>query len=282
VDAVQLEGVEHFDVKAGDVRLHCAAIGPRDGPLVLLMHGFPECWLSWRYQLPALAAAGFRAVAPDLRGYGGSDKPSGVAAYRIELLVRDASELIAALGRDRADVVGHDWGAHIAWHLAMWHPQRVRRLAILNLPHPARMWRGLRTLRQLRKSWYMFFFQLPLLPEWLMSPRRLRRALRYTPARRGAYDEAVIEAIVAAVGDRTAPINYYRAAARYRSPPWKPVAAETLVIWGERDPWLGAELAEPDPRRVPRVRVERIAEASHWVHADAPGRVNELLISFLG
>src|SRR2546430_13062221 len=91
------------------------------------MHVFPEWWLSWRYQLPALAAAGFRAVAPDLRGYGGSDKPSGVAAYRIELLLPDASGLIPALGRDRADGVGHDSGAHIAWDLPMWHPPRVRR-----------------------------------------------------------------------------------------------------------------------------------------------------------
>src|SRR5438445_9084328 len=129
------------------------------------MHGFPECWLAWRYQLPALAAAGFRAVAPDLRGYGGSDKPRGAAAYRIDLLARDAAELIVALGHERADLVGHDWGAHIAWHVAMWDPRRVRRLAILNVPHPERMRRGLRTLRQLRKSWYMLFFQLPVLPE---------------------------------------------------------------------------------------------------------------------
>jgi len=278
---VQLEGVEHFDVNARDVRLHCAAMGPRDAPLVVLLHGFPECWLSWRYQLPALAAAGFRAVAPDLRGYGRSDKPRGVSAYRIELLVRDAAELIVAMGRERADLVGHDWGAHIAWHVGMWEPRRVRRLAILNVPHPQRMWRGLRTVRQLRKSWYMFFFQVPLLPEWFMSPARLRALFRYTPARQGSYDDDVIEAMVAAAGDRTAPIDYYRAAARYRSPPWKPLEAEALVIWGERDRWLGAELAEPDPRWVPRVRVERIAQASHWVQADAPARVNELLLSFL-
>src|SRR2546428_12225429 len=105
------------------------------------MHGFPECWLSWRYQLPALAAAGFRAVAPDLRGYGGSDKPSGVAAHRLELLVRDASGLIAALGRDRAAVVGHDWGAHIAWHPPLWHPPRGRRAAVPHRPAPPPVWR---------------------------------------------------------------------------------------------------------------------------------------------
>jgi pimeloyl-ACP methyl ester carboxylesterase len=274
-------GVEHFEIQAGEVRLHCAAMGPRDGPLVILLHGFPECWASWRHQLPALAAAGFRAVAPDLRGYGGSDKPHGVRAYRIEKLVGDVAALIAALGRERADVVGHDWGGHIAWHLAMWNPERVRRLAILNLPHPARMRRALRTLRQLRKSWYMFFFQLPVLPERFLSPRSIRTAFRYLPARKGAFDEADVEANVKAAGDRTAPINYYRAAARYPGPPWKPVTAETLVIWGNRDRWLGAELAEPDARWVPRARVERIAEASHWVQADAPERVNELLLSFL-
>ncbi len=275
------EGVEHLHLQAGEVRLHCAAMGPKDGPLVILLHGFPECWVSWRYQLPALAAAGFRAVAPDLRGYGGSDKPRGVAAYAIERLVGDVAALIAALGREKADVIGHDWGGEVAWHLAMWNPERVRRLLILNIPHPARMRRALRTFRQLRKSWYVFFFQLPVLPERFISPESIRRALRYLPARRGAYDDADIDAIVAAAGDRTAPINYSRAAARYRGPTWKPVQAETLILWGDRDRFLLAELAEPEPRWVPRVRVEHIPEASHCVQADAPDRVNQLLLAFL-
>ena len=274
-------GVEHLDVQAGEVRLHCALMGPRDGPLVLLLHGFPECWRAWRHQLPALAAAGFRAVAPDLRGYGGSDKPRGVSSYRMEKLVADAAALIGALGRERADVVGHDWGGHIAWHLAMWNPARVRRLAVLNVPHPARMFRALRTLRQLRKSWYIFFFQLPFLPERFMSPRSIRVAFRHMTARKGAFDEEDVEANVQAAGDRTAPINYYRAAGRYRGPPLRPVEAETLLVWGEKDRWLGPDLAEPDPRWVPRARIERIPSASHWVQADAPERVNELLLSFL-
>lgn len=274
-------GVEHLDVQAGEVRLHCALMGPRDGPLVLLLHGFPECWRAWRHQLPALAAAGFRAVAPDLRGYGGSDKPRGVSSYRMEKLVADAAALIGALGRERADVVGHDWGGHIAWHLAMWNPARVRRLAVLNVPHPARMFRALRTLRQLRKSWYIFFFQLPFLPERFMSPRSIRVAFRHMTARKGAFDEEDVEANVQAAGDRTAPINYYRAAGRYRGPPLRPVEAETLLVWGEKDRWLGPDLAELDPRWVPRARIERIPSASHWVQADAPERVNELLLSFL-
>jgi pimeloyl-ACP methyl ester carboxylesterase len=274
-------GIEHFTADAGEVRLHCAAMGARDAPLVVLLHGFPECWISWRHQLPALAAAGFRAVAPDLRGYDGSDKPRGVAAYRVELLARDVTGLICGLGCDRADLVGHDWGGHICWHVAMWHPERVRKLAVVNMPHPERMRRGLWTAKQLRKSWYIFFFQLPWLPERFVSPRRVRAAFRYTTARRDAYAESDIDAMVAALGDRTAPIHYYRAAARYRDPPWRPVAAETLIIWGERDRSLGSELAEPDRRWVPRFRLERIPEATHWVQADAPERVNELLLAFL-
>jgi pimeloyl-ACP methyl ester carboxylesterase len=274
-------GIEHLHLQAGEVRLHCAVLGPTNGPLILLLHGFPQCWVAWRHQMPELAAAGFRVVAPDLRGYGGSDKPAGVAAYRTELLARDVVELVAALGRDRADLVGHDWGGQIAWHVAMWHPERVRKLAILNVPHPQRMLQGLRTTKQLRKSWYIFFFQLPFLPERFVSPERMRNGFRHGPVRKGAYDDQDIEAMIAAVGDRTPALNYYRAAARYPGPRWKPVEAETLVIWGQRDTALGAELAEPDPRWVPRARVERIAEASHWVQADAPERVAGLLLSFL-
>jgi pimeloyl-ACP methyl ester carboxylesterase len=255
-------------------------MGPVDGPLVLLLHGFPESWVTWRHQLPALAAAGFRAVAPDLRGYGDSDKPRGVGQYRIDKLAQDVAELVRALGRERAHLVGHDWGGNVAWHTAMLHPERVEKLAVLSCPHPQRMQQGLRTLRQLRKSWYFFFFQLPFLPERSLNPKRLRVMYRYTTARRGAYDDEDIAALIEAVREPTGPFNYYRAAARFRSPRWRPVAAETLVIWGERDRWLGAELAQPDPRWVPNVRVEHIAEASHWIQADAPDRVNELLLRF--
>jgi pimeloyl-ACP methyl ester carboxylesterase len=267
--------IEHFDLQAGEVRLHCAAMGPRDGPLVLLLHGFPDCWITWRNQLPALAAAGFRAVAPDLRGYGDSDKPRGVAAYRIEKLYGDIAALIEALGRDRADVVGHDWGGYVAWHLAMERPERVRRLALLNIPHPQRMVRGLLTLRQLRKSWYVFFFQLPFLPERFMTDVRLRRLFR------GTYGPDEMSIVLEALRDRSPPIHYYRAAMRYLMLRWKKIDAPALVIWGERDRWLGAELAQPDPRWVPDARVERLPDAGHWVQSDTPERVDDLLLAFL-
>lgn len=272
---------ESLEVQAGEFRLHCLAMGPRDGPLVLLLHGFPECARTWRRQMPALAAAGFRAVAPDLRGYGGSDKPRHVRDYKLTILAADVANLISALGREKADVIGHDWGGEVAWCFAMWHPARLRRLALLNIAHPQRFTRALGTAAQLRKSWYIFFFQLPFLPERFMTDRRLRAMFRYTPARRDAYSDEDIEATLAAVRWRSGPIHYYRAAARYRSPPWQVIDAPTLVIWGERDRWLGRELAEPDRRWVPHARVERIPDASHWVQADAPERVNELLLQFL-
>lgn len=273
-------GIEHFDVQAGEVRLHCAAMGPEDGPLVLLLHGFPECWVTWRAQLPALAAAGFRAVAPDLRGYGRSDKPRGVAAYRMEKLTADVAALIEALGRDRADLVGHDWGGQVAWFFAMWHPGKLRRLAVLNVPHPQRFRLGMWKPRQLRKSWYMLFFQLPIFPERFMTDRRLRTSWTYTTERKGAYGEEEIGILLEAVRDRSGPINYYRAAARH-PPRVSVIEAPVLVIWGDEDRWLGRELAEPDRRLVPDLRVERIPAASHWVQADAPERVNALLLDFL-
>jgi pimeloyl-ACP methyl ester carboxylesterase len=271
------------------VRLHYVEAG--EGPLVVLLHGFPEFWYAWRRQIPALAQAGFRVVAPDMRGYNLSDKPVGWREYGEQPLARDIAELIRHLGVERAHVVGHDWGAAVAYYVAMFHPEVVERLAILNVPHPERMLDGFRTVRQLRKSWYMFFFQIPWLPEW--GIRRdgfsfAKRSLRAgTP--RGTFTDEDLERYAQAwaqPGALTGMINYYRAALR-RSPKAAlaalvPIQAPTLVIWGERDAYIGAELAEPSPRWVPNVRVERLPEATHWVQHEAPERVNELLIEFLG
>jgi epoxide hydrolase 4 len=290
--------LEHRHVDVGGVRLHVVEAG--SGPLVVLLHGFPEFWYSWRHQIPALADAGFRVVAPDMRGYNVSDKPRGLAAYSGEALAGDVCGLIEALGEERAHVVGHDWGAQVAWETAMRHPSRVDRLAILNVPHPVRMLEGLRTLRQLRRSWYMFFFQLPFVPEAALRagdfaiPRRVLRRDSVSP---DAFSEEDIERFVDAwsqPGALTAMLAYYRAAVRSPAairgvlgrgdgaPGVRVVEAPTLVIWGERDTALGTELAEPDRRWVPNlIGVERLPDASHWVQNDAPERVNELLIDFL-
>jgi pimeloyl-ACP methyl ester carboxylesterase len=278
--------ITHRLVDLPDLRLHCAELG--EGPLVLLLHGFPECWVSWRNQLPALANAGFHAVAPDLRGYGRSDKPQGLDAYRIEVLARDVARLVEALGATRAHVVGHDWGGAVAWFFAMWHPERLDRLTILNAPHPARFSRALKRPRQFLRSSYMLLFQVPVLPELLLRGGNfllLRRLFRHDPARRGAYSEEDIEQIVAAArepGALRGMLAWYRAMMqRPTHTRWKTIERPVQVIWGEKDRYLGREIAEPAREWVPNLRFTAIAAASHWVQADAAETVNRLLIDFL-
>jgi pimeloyl-ACP methyl ester carboxylesterase len=274
--------------KIGDVRLHYVEAG--NGPLIVLLHGFPEFWFGWRQQIQPLAAAGFRVVAPDLRGYNQSSRPAGVAAYDTDRLAADVRGLVHERGAESALLVGHDWGGTVAWATAMNHPEVVDRLAILNAAHPRRLQQGLRTPRQLRKSWYFFFFQPPWLPERTVRAGRwwyFRRFLH--DARPGAITPQDIERYVEAwsqPGAATGMINYYRASVR-QSPKrakaqLRPIPAPTLVIWGQRDRYLGPELAEPDRDDVPHLeRIERLPDASHWVHHDEPERVTQLLINFL-
>jgi pimeloyl-ACP methyl ester carboxylesterase len=282
---VQLETTDRYADLDG-LRLHYVEAGT--GPLVVLLHGFPEFWYSWRYQIPALKAAGYRVVAPDLRGYNLSGKPRGVPAYAANLVAWDIEQLIQACGADRAVLVGHDWGGAIGWEFAMRYPRRLERLVIMNAPHPVRFLRALRTWRQLRKSWYIFFFQLPWLPEAVIRADGfafLRKTLKTGPLRAGAVTSADIERYVEAAaqpGALTAAINYYRAALRHGPSRGSAVIdAPVLVIWGEKDRFLGSELAEPDHRWVPNVRVERVPDAGHFVHLDQPERVNTLLLDFL-
>src|ERR1700733_11074981 len=275
----------------GEVRLHYVEAG--DGPLVVLLHGFPDFWYSWRFQIPALVGAGFRVVAPDMRGYNLSSRPPGVQSYAAARLAADVRDLIAERGGSSALLAGHDWGAAVAWLTAIRHPEVIERLAILNVPHPRQMVRALRRPgRQLLRSWYMFFFQIPWLPERLLAAGDWRGFRQpFEGARPGAFTPADLERYKQAwsePGAVTAMLNYYRAALRRppggatgRSLP--PVQAPTLIIWGERDRHLGAELAQPDPRDVPALeRVVRLPSASHWVQHDEPDRVSELLIEFFG
>jgi epoxide hydrolase 4 len=281
--------VTHGEAQVGGgIRLHYVEAG--EGPLVVLLHGFPEFWYSWRNQIAPLAQAGYHVVAPDMRGYNLSDKPLGWRLYDGDRLAHDIAGLIRHFGVERAHVVGHDWGAAVAYSVAMRHAEMLESLSILNVPHPERMLAGFRTWRQLRKSWYMFFFQIPGLPERLIARDDFSFAKRSLRAdSREAFSDADLERYVEAwsqPGALTGMINYYRAALR-RSPraaqsSLVPIKTRTLVIWGERDRHLGAELAEPLPQWVPNVRVERIPEATHWVQHDAPERVNELLVEFFG
>jgi epoxide hydrolase 4 len=283
--------LRHGYAELDAVRLHYVEAG--EGPLVVLLHGFPEFWYAWRHQIDALAAAGFRVVAPDLRGYNLSSKPAGVASYALPLLAADVRNLIAERGgADGARLAGHDWGGLVAWATAASHPASITRLAILDMPHPQRMLEGLRTARQLCKSWYILGFQLPWVPERLLRLRRfeaLRRPLEHD-ARAGAFTPADIDRYVDAwsqPGALTAMLGYYRAAVRARlrraAEELAPVTAPTLIIWGERDRHLGAELAQPHAADVPNLeRVERLPNASHWVAHDEPELVSRLLIEFFG
>ncbi len=252
----------------GDQRLHYVEAG--EGPLIVLLHGFPEFWYGWRQQIQPLAAAGFRVVAPDMRGYNLSSKPDGVKAYDTDHLTTDIRDLI------------HERGAQSAL-LAV-----VDRLAILNAAHPRKLSQGLHHPGQLRKSWYFFFFDLPDLPESVVHANHWHFFRHFLRDAHPAYTPEEIERYVEAwsqPGAATGMINYYRSSVR-TSPKkaeaaLRPIKAPTLVIWGERDRYLGSELAEPDHDDVPGLdRVERLPDASHWVHHDEAERVTQLLTGF--
>jgi pimeloyl-ACP methyl ester carboxylesterase len=280
--------LEHRVVDAGEVRLHVVLGG--EGPAVVLLHGFPESWWTWHRVIPGLIAAGFRVVAVDQRGYNLSDRPDGVAAYRIERLVADVVGVLDGLGIARAHVVGHDWGGMIAWAFAMAHPDRLDRLVVLNLPHPRRFRTALWTSRQLFMSWYIGLFQLPVVPEWMLR-RQDFAALRkagwrgrspdaFTPDDVARYIQAFSQP-----GALTAAVNWYRALARDvlrgTAPPIRRIDAPTLVIFGERDKALNKDFADPLPEDVPNARVLRIPQASHFVHHDEPVQVGGAIAAFL-
>ena len=285
--------IRHGYAQVGDVRLHYAECGG-GGRLVVLLHGFPECWYSWRHQLKALGAR-FRVVAPDMRGYNLSDKPGRVEDYRMNRLVDDVTGLIRHFGAREAAVVGHDWGGAVAWAVAQYYPDYVRKLASLQVPPPA-VWRKNLTLKQLLRSWYMFFFQLPTLPEWLMRRddfARLGRMLRAT-SRPGTFSDKEIEVLKAALrepGAVTGGINYYRANLRAflgrrrgdrEIRKHERVRVPTLFIYGERDFAILPETVAGVADYVDAPYTElRLGRSNHWVQQEAPAEVNAALLKFL-
>ena len=288
--------MEDLDLVANGIRFHALASGPKDGALVLFLHGFPELARSWHHQLPALGAAGYRGVAPDMRGYGDTDLQG---PYDVGTLVRDVTGLVQALGRDRTVVVGHDWGGAVAWAVAARHPELVEGLVAINCPPVSALAHAMRHSRaQLRKSWYILFFQLPWFPERRMAADGaavVARALVGGSHRRDAWPPEELDAYRAAFarpGRAKAAIDWYRASfrrtvrpRRSNSPPRR-VAAPTLVLWGVEDRFLGRELVAPDVLRsvltegnVPEVVF--IEDAGHFVQNEMPDRVNEELLRWL-
>jgi pimeloyl-ACP methyl ester carboxylesterase len=263
--------------------------------LALLLHGFPESRYSWRHQMPVLAELGFTAWAPDLRGYGDSDRPEGVAAYAMTELLADVAALIDAARTRGMDgpvtLIGHDWGGAIAWYFALLGSRPLERFIVMNLPHPTRFAQGLKTLRQLRRSWYMFFFQLPWLPERLLARHgaaAIAGILRGTAIDKARFPRDVLSVYCRNAlrpGALTAMLNYYRAAFRYPPPPRRkfavPLETPTLMIWGEEDRALGKEFTVDTGALVRDFTLRLLPRVSHFVQQEAPEAVNDIMREWL-
>jgi len=275
-------------IKTNGIHLHVIEDGPPDGPLVILLHGFPEFWYGWRKQIPALVEAGYHVLAPDQRGYNVSNKPKGIGAYNLGLLAQDVVGLLDAQECDKAFVVGHDWGGLVAWWLGMKHADRLQRMAILNVPHPLV---GFQTARrspqQLLRSLYVVFFQILRLPEALLRLNNWRGIVRAMQgsSRPGAFTDDDFQRYRSAwsqPGAITAMLNYYRAFVRAFPPMPNPrVTVPTRMIWGVHDVALSRQMAQPSIDLCDNGELIFIEEATHWVQHDEPERVNRLLVEFL-
>ena len=283
-------GWQHHFIETNNIRLHCVVQG--EGELVILLHGFPEFWYSWRHQIPALAKH-FKVVVPDLRGYNDSDKPKG--GYDLDTLSADIGGLVASLGYLKAHIVGHDWGGAIAWNLAQKFPNVLDRLAVLNAPHPHRLMQELGgNLDQLRRSWYLLAFQIPALPEWLIQqnlPNIVKALFQDQAVRKGAFTQIDTELYQAALekpGALSAILSSYRQllspqtwlANWGRSP--LPITVPTLILWGEDDVFFTPKLMEGMEKLVAApLQLKLLSHCGHWVQQEAPQTVNRELLNFL-
>jgi pimeloyl-ACP methyl ester carboxylesterase len=281
--------LEHSTIETNEVKLHVVQAGPKSGVPVMLLHGFPEFWYGWRKQIPALVEEGCRVIVPDQRGYNLSDKPKGVKNYRVDTLVQDIIGLIDVLNYEKVNLVGHDWGAVVAWRLAIKYPERLHRLGIMNAPHPAVMQKFLsRDLNQLRRSWYAMFFQVPWLPEAILSMDNFRitaETLRNSD-RFNSFTNEDIEKYKEAWSQpnaMTSMLNWYRAAvfSRGSGSDDTRVKVPTLMMWGMKDSALSSRMARPSMDYVDEGNLILFPEATHWVQHDAADEVNHYLIDFI-
>jgi pimeloyl-ACP methyl ester carboxylesterase len=281
--------LEHSYINTNGIRLHVVQAGPKSGIPVVLLHGFPEFWYGWRKQIPALVNAGCRVIVPDQRGYNLSDKPKDKKDYGVFTLVDDVLGLIKALDYEKVNLVGHDWGAVVAWTLAVTHPEKLHKLAILNVPHPAVMRKFLqRDFEQMRRSWYVGFFQIPWLPEKIFAANDFRQMVRAVQgsAKKNSFTDADMEKYKEAwsqPGALTSMLNWYRAIVQH--PPKMPedmrVRVRTLMMWGMKDFALSHRMARPSMDYCDEGNLILFPEATHWMHLDAAEEVNHYLIDFL-
>ena len=279
--------IAHDYIVSNGVRLHYVTQG--EGDLVLLLHGFPEYWYSWRHQIPELAQR-YKVVALDLRGYNESEKPQGDKAYTIPELVEDIKGVITGLGYQKCILMGHDWGGALAWSFAYAYPEMLQKLVVLNLPHPAKFAEGIKSnTHQMLRSWYMLFFQLPGIPEWLISAndyQLIADAFVGTATQKTAFTSEDLEAYKKAAakpGALTAMINYYRqnALSLLSDRKWTVLEVPTLMIWGEEDTALGKELTYGTETYVRDFQIRYIPNCGHWVQQEQSQLVNQYLREYL-
>lgn len=274
-------------VRLREVTLNVASAGPKDGALTILLHGFPEFWFGWRHQIGALAREGLHVVAPDQRGYNLSSKPVDVAAYHLDHVADDVIALADSYGASTFDVVGHDWGGIVGWWLASRSPERVRRLAILNAPHPDVLASyARRHPAQALRVFYFGAFQVPWLPEAGLRAANflaMRQALRLT-SRAGTFSPADLDCYRdawAQPGALTGMLSWYRALQLKRRSELGPIRSPTLIVWGKKDPALSPHLATESLSLCTQGRIEWVPGATHWLHHEEPDRVSAALASFL-
>ncbi|MGB3702321.1 MAG: alpha/beta hydrolase, partial [Anaerolineales bacterium] len=263
------------------IHLHTALAGPKDGEPVFLLHGFPEAWFGWEAQIGPLAEAGFRVIVPDQRGYNLSDKPKGVSNYGMNILAQDILGLADALGYERFHLAGHDFGAMVSWNLAMHHPARIKRLAIANVPHPTVMQNYLPThLSQILMSWYVFFFQLPNLPERIVKAKNWHFLISAMPDDLTDNERERYRNAWSQPDAMTSMINWYRAMFRYsrKSTATSNIQVPTLILWGQQDPHISYEMASLSSNLCVECRMITFEDATHWVLHDKPTEVSQLLI----
>lgn len=256
---------------------------------MLMLHGFPEFWYSWRHQIKEFASD-YYTVALDLRGYNDSDKPAEQSAYQMSEFIQDIKGVIRGLGYEHCILVAHDWGGAIAWNFAYAYPAMVEKLIVLNIPHPAKFAQGLRTPEQLLKSWYILAFQLPFLPEFLLqlnNYQAIKEAFSGMAIDKTAFSEADLNAYrdaAAKPGALTAMVNYYRGVFPLlfnHEPEWQILEVPTLTIWGEADTALGKELTYGTEAYVRNWQIKYIPHCSHWVQQEQPALVNAYIREFL-
>lgn len=280
--------VEFVSLPTNGIHLHVAQAGSRYGSLAILLHGFPEYWYGWRRQIQPLAEAGLRVWAPDQRGYNLSDKPGGLAGYTIDELARDVVGLIDSAGVDKCYLTGHDWGAAVAWWVALRYPERVHKLAIINVPHPAVMMQFiLSNIKQLRKSWYIFFFQLPGVPEAILRNNdwELMVKMLTSTSKPGSFSQEDIDRYRLAwwhKGAATSMLNWYRAITRM--PPDLStdmrIRVPTLILWGDQDIALEPGMAYASRELCDQGKVVMFEGAGHWIQHDESETVNKYLVEF--